>query len=295
MTDPDFDWGLVRSFLATLEQGSLLGAARRLGSSQPTVGRHIATLEQQLDLVLFERTGRGLTPTAAALTLAEGARAMQAGAEALSRGVAGGREGTRGTVRLSASQPVATWLLPPVIAALRLSLPGIQIEVVASNAVSNLLRREADIALRMVRPEQGSLIARRIATVSFGAFAHEDYLRRRGAPRDLDDLLRHDLIGEDRDLNILRGFEAMGRTARREHFALRTDDLGVYWQALRAGLGIGFVAHYIARTDSRVLPVLPGLKMPTLPIWLVVHREIRTSARIRAVYDFLGKVVPQSL
>ena len=250
-----FDWNLVRSFLAVLEQGSLLGAARALQSSQPTMGRHVAELETQLGTVLFERTGRGLQPTATALRLAESARAMEAGAHALARGVSGAQAGASGTVRISASQPVACLLLPPLLLRMRQQLPDIQVELVASNEVSNLLRREADIALRMVQPDQSSLVARRIGTVALGAYAHRDYLRRRGTPRQPTDLLAHELVGNDRNEDILRGFAALGHPVGREQFAFRTDDLMAYWQAVRAGLGIGFVAHYMARTDPEVQPV----------------------------------------
>ena len=290
-----FDWRLIQSFLAVLEHGSLLGAARALQSSQPTMGRHIADLEAQLGVVLFERTGRGLQPTATALRLATSARAMEAGALQLAHGVSSAQMGVRGSVRITASQPVACQLLPPLLLQMRQALPDIQVELVASNDVTNLLRREADIALRMVRPDQSSLVARRIGTVALGAFAHRDYLRRRGVPRQPTDLLAHELVGNDRNEDILRGFAALGYPVGREQFAFRTDDLMAYWQAVRAGLGIGFVAHYMARTDPDVQPVLPMLKPPPLPIWLTVHREIRTSARIRAVYDFLAEAVPQAL
>jgi DNA-binding transcriptional LysR family regulator len=290
-----FDWDLVRAFLAALEHGSLLGAARALGSSQPTLGRQIAALEGQLDTVLFERTGRGLLPTQAALQLADAARAMQAGADALARAASSGAMAVSGTVRISASQPVACHVLPPVLAQMRQVLPEVQVELVASNTVSNLLRREADIALRMVRPDQTDLVTKRIGAVGVTACAHRDYLRRRGTPRQPLDLLQHELVGNDRGADIVRGFAAMGQTVTPAQFAFRTDDLIAYWQAVRAGLGIGFVATYLLREDSAVLPLLPTLKLPALPMWLTVHREIRTSARIRAVYDFLAQAVPRAL
>ena len=287
-----FDWSLVQSFLAALDQGSLLGAARVLHASQPTIGRHIAELESQLGVVLFERTGRGLLPTASALRLAESARAMEAGAHQMSRSVSGAEAGVRGTVRITASQPVACVLLPPLLARMRQALPEVQVELVASNEVTNLLRREADIALRMVRPDQASLVAQRIGMVTLGAYAHRDYLRRKGTPKQPLDLLQHELVGHDRHDEIQQGFAAMGYPVERAHFAFRTDDLMAYWEALRAGLGIGFVARYLARTDPSVVAVLPMLPLPELPIWLTVHREIRTSQRIRAVYDFLAQEVP---
>lgn len=291
----DFDWRLVRSFLAALDHGSLLAAARATGSTQPTIGRHIAELESQLGVVLFERTGRGLLPTGTALKLADAARAMETGANQLAQQVAGVASEHAGTVRITASQPVACVLLPPVLARMRMALPEIQVELVASNAVTNLLRREADIALRMVQPDQASLVARRIGKVTLGAYAHRDYLRRRGTPREPRELLAHDLVGTDRDETILRGFEAMGFPVAREAFVYRTDDLMAYWGAVRAGVGIGFVGDYLGASDPQVVPVLPMLRVPPLPMWLAVHREIRSSRRIRAVYDFLAKEVADAL
>ncbi len=233
----NFDWSLVRSFLATLDQGSLMGAARVLQMSQPTVGRHIGELESQLGVVLFERTGRGLVPTAMALQLAVAARGMEAGALQLSRTLWGAQTLTSGTVRITASVPVAVYLLPPLLVALRMAQPDIQVELVSSNEVSNLLRREADIAVRMVRPEQASLVARKLGDVRLGAYAHRSYLARRGV--------------------------------------LKT---------------------YMARTDPDVLRVLPGvLDIPPIPMWLAVHREIRTSQRIRAVFDFLAEALPRAI
>lgn len=295
MNTSPFNWSLVQSFLAALDQGSLLGAARVLRTSQPTVGRHVAELETQLGVVLFERTGRGLQPTPVALQLAESARTMEAGAHQLARSVSGAEAGVAGTVRITASQPVACVLLPPVLARMRQALPDVQVELVASNEVTNLLRREADIALRMVRPGQASLVAKRIGTVTLGAYAHREYLRRKGTPRQPSDLLQHELVGTDRNEDILRGFMALGTAVERQHFAFRTDDLIAYWEGVRAGLGIGFVADYVARTDPGVVPVLPQLPLPELPIWLTVHREIRTSRKIRAVYDFLAQEVPHGL
>ena len=291
----NFDWTLVRSFLAALDSGSLLGAARALQSSQPTIGRHIAELESQLGVALFERTGRGLKPLAMALKLAESARAMEAGAHQLQRSVSSADDAVRGTVRITASQPVACVLLPPLLAKMRQTLPEVQVELVSSNEVSNLLRREADIAVRMVPPAQAELVAKRIGKVTLGVYAHRDYLKRAGTPREPADMLAHALLGNDKNEDIIRGFGSMGFPMAREQFAFRTDDLMAYWQALRSGVGMGFVADYLARTDPDVIAVLPMLKIPPLPVWLAVHREIRTSKRIRAVYDFLAQAVPEAL
>ena len=290
-----FDWSLVRSFLAVLEKGSLLAASRHLQLSQPTIGRHVAELESQLGLVLFDRNGRGLLPTEAAYHLAESARIMQSGADQLARNVMGADLGASGTVRITASQPVSCYVLPPLLAQMRLSLPDVQVELAASNEVSNLLRREADIAVRMVQPQQASIIARRVGQVTLRACAHQDYLRRRGVPRQPNDLLAHDLIGGDRNDDTLKGFAAQGLVVGREQFAFRADDLIVVWQAVRAGLGVGFVSEYLIRSDPAVIPVLPKLKIEPLPVWLAVHKEIRTSKRIRAVYDFLADALPAAI
>ncbi|MFM7331684.1 MAG: LysR family transcriptional regulator [Brachymonas sp.] len=291
----DFDWALIRSFLAALEHGSLLGAAKALHSTQPTLGRHIAELESQLGTTLFERTGRGLLPTIMALRLADSARAMEAGATQLSRMATGAQSKTAGSVRISASQPVACILLPPLLTQMRFALPEVTVELVVSNEVSNLLKREADIALRMVQPEQGSVIAKRVGQVTLGCYAHRDYLRRRGIPKFPVDLAQHDLLSGDKDDALERGAAALGLPLPPERIVLRTDDLIAYSAALRAGLGVGFISDYIGQTDSTLVPLLPMLQIPPLPLWLVVHREIRSNPRIKAVFDFLGAHLPKLL
>ncbi len=289
----DFDWSLARTFLAALESGSLLGAAKRLGSSQPTVGRQISELESQLGVALFERTGRGLVPTPSALQLAVSAQAMEAAALQLARSGSGSQKQVSGTVRITASQPVACFLMPPILSDMRRALPEIQVELESSNMVSNLLRREADIAVRMVRPDQATLVAKKVGAVKVGTYASRDYLARRGTPKQPMDLIGHDLIGYDKGEDIIRGFRAFGQSIDREAFAFRTDDLILQWQAARAGLGIGFFATYLCRTDPDVLSILPTLALPELPMWLTVHREIRTSQRIRTVFDFLAAALPR--
>jgi DNA-binding transcriptional LysR family regulator len=295
-TTPErFDWALVKSFLAVLDAGSLMGAARRLNAQQPTLSRHVAELEAQLGAPLFERTGRGVTPTAAALAIAEAARQMEAGAVALSRGLATARSAETGTVRISASAVAATWLLPPVISALQQAEPGIAIELVATNQLTNLLRREADIAVRMVRPAQGSLVARKLGEVPITAAAHSSYLQRAGTPRVPRDLSRHRLIGYDRDDTIVRGFARMGLPLAREQFTLRTDDQVAYGRLVAAGAGIGFVARYNLRHWPGVVALLPMLEIAPLPCWLAVHREIRSNRLVRRVYDFLAQAMPEEL
>lgn len=288
----NFDWALVKSFVAVLDAGSLMGAARRLQAQQPTLSRHIAELELQLGAPLFERTGRGVTPTATGLAIAEAARQMEEGASALARSLAKSRDATTGTVRITTSQVAAIWLLPPLLARLQEAEPGISVELVASNQLTNLLRREADIAVRMVRPAQGSLVARKLTEIEIVAAAHQSYLGRAGTPRQPQDLMSHRLIGYDRDETIVRGFAGMGLSLQRESFALRTDDQVAYGQLVAAGAGIGFVARYNIRHWHGVVSLLPQLGIPALPCWLAVHREIRGNLLVRRVYDFLAEAIP---
>ena len=292
MDDLDIDWSLVKSFVAVLDAGSLMGAARALGAQQPTLSRHIAELEAQLKAPLFERTGRGVVPTAAALAIADAAHEMAAGAELLARRMAGQRDKTTGTVRVSTSQVAASYLLPGPLAELQQREPGIQIELVASNTLSNLLRREADIAVRMVRPAQASLIARKLGDIPIVACAHESYLRRAGWPRRPADLIGHTLIGYDREDTMVRGLAVLDAGITRESFALRTDDQLAYGRLVAAGAGIGFAAAYNLRSWPGVVALLPMLPIPPLPCWLAVHREIRGSRLVRTVYDFLAEALP---
>jgi DNA-binding transcriptional LysR family regulator len=290
-----FDWTLVRSYLAVLEAGSVMGAARRLRARQPTLSRQLALLEAQLGAPLFERTGRGMAPTAAGRAIAEAARAMAEGADALSRAVAGKQAATTGTVRITTSKVAAAYLLPQVLVALQQAEPGIAVELVASDELSNLLRREADIAVRMVRPAQSGLVARKLGEIPIVACAHESYLRRAGLPRQPADLLRHRLIGYDRDDTIVRGFAKLGTALPREAFALRTDDQIAYGRLIAAGAGIGFAAAYNLPHWPGVRALLPGLAIPPLPCWLAVHREIRANRLVRRVYDFLADALPPEL
>ncbi len=286
------DWSLVRSFLAVIDEGSLLGAARKLGSYQPTLSRQIAQLEKQLGTALFERTGRGLIPTEAGNAIIEAARRMELAASDVEKSLKGVGKSLRGSIRISASEVVAHFLMPNCITNLRLAYPEIHVDLVASNVTSNLLRREADIALRMVDPTQGSLIARRIGDCPLGAFASSSYLSRRGRPIRAVDLMRHDLVGMDSDDSLLRGLRAFGMRLERSHFAVRTDDQVAYARLVEEGAGIGFLTHFTAARLKKVQQVLPRLVAPKMPLWLVTHREIRSSALIQATYEHLAAHLP---
>jgi len=292
MEPAQLDWKLLRSFLAVIDTGSLLGAARSLGTYQPTLSRQIGELESQLGVPLFERTGRGLTPTLAGRSIVDAARRMALAASEVEERLRGVGAQSVGTVRVSASQVVANFLLPAFVAKFRSQNPGIHLEIVSSNEVSNLLRREADIAIRMARPTQSSLVARRLAQCPMGAFAAEKYLKRYGTPSRVADFAHHVLVGQDRDDHLLRGLQEAGVAMAREAFSVRTDDQVAYARLVEEGVGIGILAEFTARRLQGVKAVLPRFATASMPLWLVVHREIRGSPLIRTVYDSLAEDLP---
>ncbi|WP_077033660.1 LysR family transcriptional regulator [Pelomonas sp. KK5] len=288
--NPDaLDWSLLQAFLVLAETGSLSRAAPLLGSTQPTLSRQLAALEAQLGHALFERSPRGLRLTAAGEALLPAARQMREGAQALSVALAGRQQQSlAGTVRITASEIVATYLLPPLLLELRRRHPEIQIELVASNAVENLLDRSADIALRMVRPAEPTLVARKLADWPLGLFAHQDYVQRHGMPT-LATFAEYDWIGYDRSDQMLRGFHEAGfEHITREFFAIRCDDQVACWEAMRAGLGIGVGLQRLGARDPALVQLLPELPLPRLPLWLTAHRELRDTPRLRVVFDAIA-------
>lgn len=289
MENRHFDWNLIRSFLAVLDAGTLSGAAAATGISQPTLGRHVDELEALTGLVLFERGRSGMRPTQNALALAEEARAMQAGAVAFAMAASGRDTTVEGTIRITASEVVSTYLLPEILVALAEEEPALEIELVASDSVQNLLSRDADIAVRMVRPVQNDLIVRKVNEAAMAAYAHHDYLAKHGTPQSFDDLSSHRVIGQDRGDLILRGMARLGMAYDRSAFTFRTDHPIASWELMRAGAGIGFAQVAIAERDPNLVRILPGLDIEPLPYWLCSHRELRHSARVRRVYDFLAE------
>ncbi|NMA97958.1 MAG: LysR family transcriptional regulator [Phyllobacteriaceae bacterium] len=279
------DWTLWRSFAAVIAEGSLSAAARHLGISQPTIGRHVEALEESLGLKLFERSLSGLKPNETALRLYEPVRQAQGAlAEAAIR-AEGAQAETGGTVRITASAIISNYVLPEIVVGVRQRHPLIEIESVPSDSAENLLMREADIAIRMFRPTQLELIARHLGNIEMVATAREDYLARRGTPRTIADLAQHDLIGFDRSDAIIQHAQSMGVTLERRHFVLRSDDHTHLWELTKAGLGVGFgQKNLVQRTPGLVvLPV--DLSFPPLPVWLTTHKELFTSHRIRAIYE----------
>lgn len=283
-----FDWNRARAFLVTAEEGSLSAAARALGMAQPTLGRQVDGLEQELGIVLFERVGRGLELTPSGQELLEHVRAMGDAANRMSLVAAGQSQSIDGTVCIAASELYAAKLLPPIIAKLRALEPGILIEVVASNAPSDLKRREADIAIRNFRPTEPDLVAKKLGDGEARLYATPEYLQRLGNPRVPYDLRGADFIGMGVGDDLMNALNASGFNLTAKNFPIMTENHLVMWDMVRQGLGIGIVDARIGAAEPLVQLVLPELEPIVFPTWLVAHRALNSSRRIRVVFDLLA-------
>jgi DNA-binding transcriptional LysR family regulator len=294
MANAEPPWDLYRSFLAVLRLGSLSAAARSLGLTQPTIGRHIASLQKALgNRALFTRSQIGLLPTDAAHRLRPHAEDMAAAAAAFVRTGSADVEETGGVVRVAAPEVIGVEVLPGILSDFRNSFPTVVIELSLSNQIADLLRRDADIAVRLVRPQQKALLAKRVGKVALGFYAHRRYLERCGYPDRLEDLPEHALIGFDRASPPADFLKAVPLPVTRELFAFRCDNDLAQLAALRAGLGIGVCHTPIARRDHNLLPLLDKQFKFDRDIWVVMHSDLRRNSRMRALFDYLANRLAQ--
>jgi DNA-binding transcriptional LysR family regulator len=289
-----FDWNRARAFLVTAEEGSLSAAARALGLAQPTLGRQGDALEEELGVILFERVGRGFTLTPSGLELLDHVRAMGDAANRVSLTAAGQSQSIEGTVSIAASEVYAAILLPPIVAKLRQAEPGIRIEIVASTKASDLQRREADIAIRNFRPTEPDLVARKIRDVPARLYATPAYLERIGNPKLPYDLRNADFVSIDNTGMFLKGLNALGLNLTERNFPIFTENYLVMWEMVKHGLGIGILDGNIGDAEPLVRRALPDLEPIMFPIWLVAHREVNTSRRVRAVFDLLAEALAEA-
>jgi DNA-binding transcriptional LysR family regulator len=287
--DVAFDWNQARAFLAASEEGSLSAAARALHQTQPTLSRQVTGLEQSLGVTLFERGHRQLQLTGAGLELLEHVRAMAEAANRLSRVASGQSQAIEGRVRITATEMLATHYLPSMLRKLRAQAPGIVVEVVASDEVRDLIRREADIAIRHAQPTQPDLIARRIGYLRGRIYAARRLLDEVGTPRSFDDLADKDFVGIDDTESLIVGLAEQGLRLRLEQFRTRAASGNCMLQLIREGLGFGFLPMDTGGLFEDLVCVLPDRFDPEIPVWLVSHRELHTSRRIRVVYDLLAE------
>jgi DNA-binding transcriptional LysR family regulator len=253
------------------------------------VGRHIEALEADLGLPLFDRTLTGLKPNAAGLRLYEPIQRAQGALAEAAILAEGAQEQTGGTVRITASTMISNYVLPDILLGVRARFPKVALEIVPSDSPENLLMREADIALRMFRPTQLELVTRHLGDIPIVPVAHERYLARRGRPATVEELWEHDMLGFDRSDAILQHARSLGIVLTRDNFVLRSDDQPHLWELIKAGLGIGFGQRNLIRRTPGLVELPIDLKIPALPMWLTVHRELFTSHRIRAIYDAVAK------
>jgi DNA-binding transcriptional LysR family regulator len=283
----DPGWELYRSFLEVMRDGSLSAAARRLRTTQPTIGRHIATLEADLNLSLFTRSQRGLLPAQAALDLLPHAQVMAAAAAAMTRAASGDAGAERGTVRVTASEVVGCEVLPPILAGFRRQYPQVALELALSNRNEDLLRRDADIAVRMVRPTQKALLARRIGDVAIGLYAHQSYIAAFGVPASVTELAAHCVIGFDQDDRSFRSIGEVAERFTRDRFGFRCDNDLAQLAALRAGVGIGGCQTKIAARTPELVRILAGAIDFKLEMWLATHEDLKATRRIGLLFDWL--------
>ena len=285
----NLDWNQLKAFLETAETGSLSAAARKLGLTQPTLSRQVAAIEQRMGVTLFERVGKSMVLTPTGMDLLEHARAMGAAAEALGLAATGRSQAVGGVVSVSASDAVAAMLLPPLVKQLREQEPGIAVEVIPSNALSDLLRREADIAIRHVKPEQPELIARFIREATAHFYASEAWVKTHGHPRSAEDAAHLPFVGSDRQGQYLGYLRMHGLNLSEANFSCYADHTVAHWALVQQGLGIGAMMEEIARDTPGMVRVLDDLPHIRFPVWLVTHRELRTSRRIRVVFEALAE------
>ncbi|HZO15371.1 MAG TPA: LysR family transcriptional regulator [Polyangiaceae bacterium] len=288
-----FDWNQARAFLVTAEEGSFSAAARALGMTQPTLGRQVAALEQELGVTLFERVGTKLELTSTGLELVEHVRAMGDAANRVSLTATGQSASVVGTVCITASEVIAAYMLPPILGRLRLEHPGIELEIVVSNQARDLHRREADIAIRNFRVSQPDLVARKIKDSRAHMYASPAYLDRIGHVSSLEDLAKAELFAFDRTDLMIDGLKALGVEVTRRQFPIVTANHLVQWELCKQGVGICLIMEEIGDAEPRVQRVLPSMPPIPIPVWLVCHRELRTSRRIRLVFDRLADDLAQ--
>lgn len=284
-----FDWNRARAFLVTAEEGSLSAAARALGMTQPTVGRQVDALEQELDVALFARVGKRLELTEAGLDLLEYVRPMGDAANRFSLAASGRSHTLEGAVCITVGDMFAAHVLPPILAEVRVRWPKIDIDIVATNVPQDLRRREADIAIRAFRPKEPELFARKVNEKSGTLYAATAYLDRIGRPQSLAELSRADFIGFDRNPTLIEFLNARGLSLSQDNFPFACENQLVQWELVKHGLGIGVQADNIAEAEPLVEPAAPEFDVVPFPIWLVSHREIHTSKRVRVVFDLLAE------
>ncbi len=283
-----FDWNRARAFLVTAEEGSLSAAAKALGMAQPTLGRQVDALEEELGVILFERLGRGLSLTPSGHELLSHVRGMGEAASQMSLAATGRSEALEGSICITATEVTAIYDLAPIIAKLRKIHPGVEVEVAASDDSKDLRRREADIAMRNYRPKENDLVARKIGEEVAMLYASADYIEKYGVPNKLRDLRNHKFVGFDGSDEMVKQLSSIGLEISDDNITVRAGNHMVHWELTKAGVGIGIMPERVGDLEPKVRSIMPSFRKMVYPVWLVAHRELHTSRRIRTVFDFIA-------
>lgn len=287
----NFDWNHARAFLVTAQEGSLSAGARALALTQPTLGRQVAALEKELGVALFERHGRGLSLTPTGLKLVEHVKLMSEAANMFSLAASGQSDLIEGNVVISASETTAAFSLPKILLPFRQQYPGINLEIIASNATSDLRRREADIAIRGFRPLQPDLIVKRLTDIEAGFYATPEYISSLGESFGLMNLNHACFLGFDHGDEMINALNERKVPVTEGNFSIICENHLVQWEMVKSGFGIGVIPATIGDNEPLVQRVLLDMETIVGELWLVAHRELRSSRRIRVVFDFLSEAL----
>jgi len=283
-----FDWNHAKAFLVTVEEGSLSAAARALGLTQPTLGRQVSALENELDVLLFDRAGKQLILTPSGLELVDHVRQMFDAANKFSLAANGQSQQLDGEVCITAIAAISVYFLPPIIKTIRSTYPGITITVLASDNLSNLSRREADIAIRNVRPTHPDLVARKIGEVAARLYGTPDYMDTLGRPLSTESLNTANFTGFNSSEDNINALHMLGLSLTPDSFPVVSENVIVQWELVKQGLALGMMIENVGDQESLVERAQPESEVIHFPIWLVAHHQLKSSKRIRAVFEILA-------
>jgi len=289
------DWNLLRTFIAVYESGTLTEAAQRLSSTQPNLGRHIRALEALLGEALFVRLPGRLKPTERAHGLHATLLPMKAAVQEAGRLFAEAGAQVAGTVRLAVSEVYAMHVVAPLAAQWLAEQPGLEIELSVSNRAENLLRRDADIAVRFFRPEQDDVIALHVGNTELGLYAHEAFIARHGEPTGYTLPKEAFVAGFDRETSPLAPMMKGTPPPQPVRFRLRTDAVLARHAAVETGLGVGVYLVDVAAEQPGLRRILAERFGQPQEVWLCAHAELRRSASMRFVWNRLEQALRERL
>ena len=281
------DWSALRDVVTVAETGSLSAAARKLGVSQPTIGRRIEHLEQQLKTVLFNRAPKGLTLTETGNQILAYAQRMSDEAIAIERVARGASQSLEGTVRVTLTDMMGNHWLPAKLPEFFQRFPGLRMEVAVENRNLDLIKREADIAIRFGRPKQLDLVTRKSVEINYGVYATTAYLEKHGRPKSLRDFKHHYFVSYDEAVFQIQHLRRVEKIVGQQRILHRSSNITGVLEATKQGIGIGITGCYFSDPEPSLERLMPERFNVAYTAWVVAHADLFKSARIKAVFDFL--------